>query len=165
MRISHRIELPGDLARVYAMLINADYQRMRAERSGSVDHDFVLDETPEAHIAVSRRRMPTDGISDVFRGFVGRTVDLVETSRWGLTDRTDFREAAYTFEVEGTPVTMVGAVHLKAVGSGTTHTLEGDLKAHLPLFSSRIEQAVGLLIEEGVALEEEIGREWLTSHP
>lgn len=165
MRITHRIEHPGSLARVYAMLNDPEYQRQRAERSGSLEHNFVLDETPEAHIGISRRRMSTQDFPDAFRGFVGKTIDLVETIRWGLKERDDFREGAYTFEVEGTPVTMVGGVHLTQIENGTAHVLDGELKAHLPLFSSRIEKAIQPLIEDGVELEDALGREWLAAHP
>lgn len=161
MRITERIEHAADPSRVYAMLVDTDYQHERCRRSGSTEHEVTLEETPQGLIVVTRRRMPTDDFPDTFKGLVGSSLDVVESTQWGSADEDGTREAAYTLDVEGTPVDMVGGVHLAPGGAGTVHTVDGELKAHVPLLGSRIEEAVGPVVARAFALEDTLGREWL----
>jgi hypothetical protein len=56
---------------------------------------------------------------------------------------------------------MTGGIHLTPGGAGTVHLVDGELKAHVPLFGARIEEAVKPVVTRAVALEESLGREWL----
>jgi Protein of unknown function (DUF2505) len=161
MRITERIEHAADPARVYAMLVDTDYQHERCRRSGSTEHEVTLEETPSGLVVVTRRRMPTDDLPDPFAGFVGAHVDVVETTQWGGADDDGARQAAYTLDVDGTPVDLVGGVHLAPGGVGTVHTVDGELRAHVPLLGSRIEDAVAPVVTRALELEQELGREWL----
>ena len=161
MRITERIEHTADPTRVYAMLVDADYQHERCRRSGSTEHEVTLEEVPDGLIVVTRRRMTTEGFPDAVKGFVGSSLAVVETMQWGPADEDGTRQAAYTLDVEGTPVEMTGGIHLTPGGAGTVHLVDGELKAHVPLFGARIEEAVKPVITRAVALEESLGREWL----
>ncbi|MBA2696076.1 MAG: DUF2505 domain-containing protein [Ornithinimicrobium sp.] len=161
MRITERIEHSATPDQVHAMLVDPAFQEERCRRSGSLHHDVEVEATGEGSIVVTRREMPTDDLPDVAKRFVGSTLHLVETMRWGNSDVEGDWEAAYTLDVESTPVSMVGGIHLLPDGPGTVHSVDGELSAHVPLVGGRIERAVRPLVVSALELEARLSREWL----
>ncbi len=164
MRITERIEHSATPEQVHAMLIDPAFQEERCRRSGSLHHEVEVEVTDEGPIVVTRRQMPTQDLPDVAKRFVGSTLELVETVRWGSSDAEGDWEAAYTLQVESTPVSMVGGIHLWPDGAGTVHAVDGELSAHVPLVGGRIERAVQPLIATAWELETRLSQEWLASH-
>ncbi len=181
MRITEKLHHAAGVEEVFAMLTDRRFQELRCERSGSVEHEVTIEE-PVGHedldvaggadgpTVVTRRRMTTDEFPDVAKKLIGHTIDIIETTRWGATASDGTREAAYTLSVEGTPVTVVGGVHLRpsaevAAGGGygpvTTHTVDGELNAHMPFIGAKVERAVGPFVTRAIELEAQLGREWL----
>jgi len=182
MRITEKLHHAAGVEEVFAMLSNQAFQELRCERSGSVEHEVTI-EQPVDHgggaygdgdadgpTVVTRRRMTTDEFPDFAKKLIGHTVDLIETTRWGATASDGTREAAYTLNVEGTPVNVVGGVHLRpsaevAAGGGqgavTTHTVDGELNAHIPFIGAKVERAVRPFVTRAIELEAQLGREWL----
>lgn len=190
MRITEKLHHHASVEEVFAMLRDPAFQELRCERSGSVEHEVTIEEPvgPQTlghdngfnsdngeHGAtgptvVTRRRMTTDEFPDFAKRLIGHTVDIIETTRWGAAASDGTREAAYTLSVEGTPVNVVGGVHLRpsaevAAGGGrgavTTHTVDGELNAHMPFVGAKIERAVGPFVTKAIELEAQLGREWL----
>lgn len=164
MRISERIEHDATPERVHAMLIDPAFQEERCRRSGSLHHEVEVEVTDEGPIVVTRRQLPTEDLPEVAKRFVGSTLELVETVRWGSSDADGDWEAGYTLDVESTPVSMVGGIHLWPDGAGTVHAVDGELSAHVPLLGNRIERAVHPLIATALDLEARLSREWLAAH-
>lgn len=181
MRITEKLHHAADVHEVFAMLIDPGFQELRCERSGSLEHEVTIEDPVDGAasgpaggeagpIVVTRRRMATDEFPDFAQKLIGHTIDIVETTRWGAAASDGTREAAYTLNVEGTPVTVVGGVHLRPsseVAAGgeqgpvTTHTVDGELNAHMPFIGAKVERAVGPLITKAIDLEAQLGREWL----
>lgn len=164
MRITDRIEHSATPEQVHAMLVDPDFQRARCQGSGSLEHDVAVEPTDEGPIVITRRKMPTDDLPDVAKGFVGRTLTLVETMRWGTADDDGDWEAGYSLDIEGTPVSVVGGIHLRPEGSGTVQTVDGELSAHVPLLGRRIERAVHPVILEALEQDARLSRDWLAAH-
>ncbi len=181
MRITEKLHHEAAVEEVFAMLSDPAFQELRCERSGSLEHEITIEEAV-AHedgdydvdasgpTIVTRRRMATDEFPDFAKKLIGHTIDIIETTRWGAAASDGTREAAYTLSVEGTPVNVVGGVHLRpssevfAGGGGgpvTTHTVDGELNAHLPFIGTKIERAVGPFVTKAIELEAQLGREWL----
>lgn len=160
MRITERTEHSASPDRIHAMLIDPAFQEERCRRGGSLHHDVEVETTDEGPVVVTRRQMPTDELPDVAKRFVGSTLNMVETMRWGNSDVEGGWEAAYTLDVEGTPVSMVGGIHLLPDAAGTVHSVDGELSAHVPLLGSRIERAVHPLVISALELESRLIREW-----
>ncbi len=164
MRISETVEHAADPERVLEMLCSSDYQDLKCERSGSLEHEVVIEVEEEATTVVTRRRLPTDGFPDFARSFVGEAVDVIETQRWGPEQEDGGRTAVLTVELPRTPVHLTGSVRLEPSENGTLQTVEGELKARVPLLGGRIEQAVAPVISSAVRLEAAVGRDWLRQH-
>lgn len=164
MRITERIVHPATPDRVYAMVVDLDYQHQRCERSGALSHEVALEQEADSLTVVTRRQMPTTQLPDAFRSLVGQHVDLVETTRWGPADSDGTREGALQLDVEGTPLSMVGGIHLRPTEDGTTYTVDGDLRAHVPLIGGRIERAAAPMVAHALQIEQEVGARWLATH-
>lgn len=174
MRISEKLHHDASVEEVFAMLSNPAFQELRCARSGSVEHEVTIEEPVSEQDAgptvFTRRRMVTDEFPDFAKKLIGPTVDIIETTRWGVPASDGTREAAYTVTVEGTPVGVIGGVHLRqssevsvggAGGPVTTHTVDGELNAHMPFIGAKIERAVGPFLTQAIDLEAQLGREWL----
>lgn len=160
MRISETIEHAATPQEVFAMVTDPAYQELKCQRSGAVQHEVVVEVEADTTIVVTRRTMPTDGFPDFAKGFVGQTVDVVETQRWGEASADGSRQASLEVEISGTPVQFVGGVDLEPSAAGTLQQVDGELKAHVPLLGGRIEKAVAPILIRAVRLEGRVGTEW-----
>lgn len=165
MRITETVVHPVDVQRVFAMLCDVDYQTLRCERAGATDETVTVEQDGQATVVTTRRHVPSAGVPDFARAFVGPQLLLVETVRWGPADADGEREGAISLDVPGTPVRFLGGVHLRrgSVEGTTEQIVDGDLEANVPFVGRRIEAAVAPHIEEVVQLEKRVAQEWLAS--
>ncbi|SOC52457.1 DUF2505 domain-containing protein [Ornithinimicrobium cerasi] len=166
MRITETVVHPVDVHRTYAMLVDPAYQTLRCERAGATDETVTVEEQDGATVVTTRRHLPTTGVPDFARAFVGPQLLIVETLRWGPADEDGEREGAMSLDVPGTPVRFLGGVHLRrGPQEGTTEqVVDGDLEANVPFLGRRIEAAVAPQIHEVVQLEKQVAQEWLAAH-
>lgn len=165
MRITETVVHPTDPLGTFEMLTDPGYQELRCERSGATDQTVTVETDDGATVVTTRRHLPSDGVPDFARAFVGPQLLLVETVRWGDADEDGEREGAMSLDLPGLPVSFTGGVHLRrGSAEGTTeHVVDGDLEANVPFLGHRIEQAVAPRISEIVALEEQAATEWLAA--
>lgn len=166
MRISETVVHPASPERSFAMMCDPTYQEMRCRRSGATDQTVTVERDGQATVVTVRRHLPSDGVPDFARAFVGPQILLVETVRWGAADADGEREGAMSLDMPGLPVSFTGGVHLRVgAAPGTTeHVVEGDLEANVPFLGRRIEEAVAPRISEVVQVEGDLAREWLATH-
>lgn len=163
MRITETVEHAASPEQVFAAFCDEDYQVLKCERSGSLEHDVVIEVEHGQTVVVTRRQLPTKDFPDFVRGFVGDRVEVVETQRWGGPGEDGAREGSLNVEIPGTPVHLTGGVHLRPGGEGTVQTVDGELKANVPLLGGRIEKAVAPVLVRAVRLEGKVVRDWLTA--
>lgn len=166
MRIHETIEHAASPEQVFEMICTAEYQELKCERSGALEHEVAIEVEQDARTIVTRRRMPTEGFPDIARKFVGDAVDVVETQVWGLApDEQGGRTASLHVEIPRTPVTLSGSVWLAPGGAGTEHTVEGELRANVPFIGSKIEESVAPVLASALRLEATVGAQWLQEPP
>lgn len=168
MRITETVVHAADPQRTYEMLTDHDYQVARCERTGATDQTVTVDHDNEGTTTVTtQRHVPSDGVPDMAKAFVGPTLLLVETVRWGPPDADGEREGAMSLELPGLPVSFTGGVHLRRGDQPgtTTHVVDGDLEARIPLLGRRIEALVSEQIGTMVQVEAEVAARWLADHP
>lgn len=165
MRISETVVHPTDPWATFEMLTDPGYQELRCRRSGATDQSVQVETEDAATVVTTRRHLPSDGVPDFARAFVGPTLLLVETVRWGRADEDGEREAAMSLELPGLPVSFTGGTHLRRgeQEGSTLQVVDGDLEARIPLMGHRIEQAVATRISHIMHLEQEAAREWLAA--
>lgn len=164
MRINETVQHPADATRVYVMLTDRGYQELRCARAGALDHEVHIEPGAAGAVVTTRRWTPTDEFPDFARRFVGDRIQVVETVRWGPADQLGDRTATMELEIPGVPVSFTGTVTLRGTQAGSTqHTVDGELKANVPLLGARIEQAIAPQITEIARLEATVARDWLAA--
>ena len=93
-------------------------------------------------VITTERVLPTDGLPDIARSFVGSTAHRSSRCRPGDRRRpTAPRTADLNLHVKGAPMTLKGTVRLSPTASGSVHELDGDLRAGVPLIGGKLEKA------------------------
>ena len=164
MRLSAEIRYDADPATVFAMLVDADFQERKCAATGALDHELEIEEYDDGGAAIrTSRTMPTDQVPDFIRTFVGQTLTVVQVDDWQPPAPDGSREGTVVVEIKGAPVRLAAAATLLADGAGSRQTIDGDLKASVPLIGGRIEKAVEPALQAAIRVEQREGRAWLAT--
>ena len=164
MRLSAEIRYDADPATVFGMLTDADFQERKCAATGALDHEVEIDEYDDGSAAIrTSRTMPTDQVPDFVRTFVGQTLRVVQVDDWQPAAPDGSRDGTAVVEIKGAPVRLAAAMTLQADGAGTRQTIDGDLKASVPLIGGRIEKAIEPALQAAIRVEQREGRGWLAA--
>ena len=162
MRIDGGFDYPGaKLADVFAMLTDPVFQRERCEATGALETTVDISGDPAAPIVKCRRRLATVGLPDFVRKVVGSSIEITDEVRW-RPETGPNREADVRLVIVGQPTKMAGELHVRDDGQRTQGALAAELKAGVPFLGTRIEKATAPLIIKAMAIEQTVGRQWLT---
>jgi hypothetical protein len=162
VRLSAQIRYDADPAQVFSMLVDPDFQEAKCQASGSVEHEVEVSVGPDGDAKViSRRTMPTERVPDYIKSLLGGSLRLLETQQWQPAAQDGSRTGSVIVQIEGAPVRFTGSMALAATDGGTLEPIEGELKASVPLFGARIEQAVQPAVMAAIRVEQRTGTAWL----
>jgi hypothetical protein len=146
---------------VFAMLTNETFIKRKTMAANAVRYDVSVQRTGDGAVIALTRVMPPD-VPDFVRRFVGETIDIKQVDSWGPAAPDGSRKGQIDLEMVGAPVTCKGQMAITPDGGGTTVTITGTLKAAIPLFGGRIEQAVLQGLMEVAKIEQRVGDEWIS---
>jgi hypothetical protein len=161
MRITDTITYDADPDTVYAMKTDPDFQERKCADAGALRHEVAVTPAGRGARVVTRRDLATDELPDFVKSIVGSSLSVTETYDWAAAAADGSRKAALTVEAAGAPVAMRGTVHLRPVGPATEMTIEGNLRASIPLLGGKIEKAAAPVFLKAIRSEHESGRRWL----
>ncbi len=166
MRLTDEIHYAADPDAVFAMLSDPDFQDRKCRATGAVEHTVEVLPDDEGGVTITTTRsLPTDQLPDFLRGLTGGTLTVVQTETWDPPDGDGGREGTIEVEISGAPVRMIGTLSLVPDGAGadvqTVETIDGDLKAKVPLIGGRIERAAEPAMRAAVRAERRTGTAWL----
>jgi hypothetical protein len=150
MRIERTYRYEGSVERVLAIVTDAALYDQAAVRSRALSHEVTVEPDSAGVRIVLRRSLPTDQVPSFAQGFVGASVDVVETTMWGAAN--DGRATGdFDVVIERTPVGFRGSMTLEPPGGVagmplTEQSIAGDLKAGVPLLGRKIEESLAPLI-------------------
>lgn len=163
MRVQADITYPADAATVAAMLADPGFVEEYCASTGAVSHRVDVSGDADTGFTVTTvRTMPTDRFPDVARRFVGATIDVRQVDTWRTAAGDGARQGSTEVEVLGAPVRLSGSLRLSPAGASTTQTLDGELKATVPLVGAKLERAAEPALMAGVRQQERVGGSWLT---
>lgn len=141
MKFTHRAEYPARPDAVFAVMSDQEFQDAKCD--ATTDGSWSADVTTRADrtVITTERHLPTDGLPDVAKSFVGATLTVVEVQTWGPPDEDGGRVADLNLHVKGAPMTLRGWIRLSPTDSGSVHELEAELRAGVPLIGGRLEKA------------------------
>jgi Protein of unknown function (DUF2505) len=164
VRLRAEIRYDADPAAVFAMLTDAAFQERKCAATGALESEVEIERFPDGGATIrTRRTLPTDQIPDFARSFVGRTVDIVQVDDFGPADAGGGREGSVIVEIKGAPVRFAGALTLDMSPAGTLETIDGDIKASVPLVGGRLERALEPALQAAIRVEQREGTAWLAT--
>lgn len=169
MRITERLEYPAAPHAVFTMLTDPAFQRQKLAESGAVggtEAQVSRDSAADTATIRTRREMPTENLPDYAKRIVGGALSIREVYEFGAADATGARRGTVEVTVDGAPIGLKGTAALDATPSGgSALTIDGDLKARIPLVGGKIESAAAPWVVNGMRAEERTARTWLTAPP
>src|SRR6185312_12007278 len=98
-----------------------------------------------------------DQLPDFLRGLTGGTLTVVQVETWDPRDGGGGRGGTIGVEIGGAPVRLSGTLSLALDGTGdgaqTVETIDGELRARVPLIGGRIEKAAEPAMRAAVRAE------------
>lgn len=163
MRVTAEIRYPASVATVFEMLTDQAFQDRKLGQTGALTWEVQVHKRDDGATIVSRRAMPTDQVPDAFKGVIGPQINIVQTETWGPAAADGSRSGTLDLELGGAPVRMQAALTLSGADGteGTLESVEGELKARVPLIGGKIERAVEPAVRAAIDAEQRIGRAWL----
>lgn len=166
MHLQVTVPVPTDPRTAGVMLADPAYVRAKVRASGAEEQ--VVDVAPGedgAFTVTTRRSLPTDQIPANVRAFVGSRLEVRQVEAWEPAAADGTRSGTVAVEIAGAPVRLTGTVALTATADGSGITYDGELKAHVPLFGSAVEEAAAKAVRSALMAEEAVAREWVASGP
>jgi hypothetical protein len=162
MRITETIDYAAPPDAVFAMITDEAFQERKCVEAGAMRHDVAVAQNGSGARVVTNRDLPTDDLPDFAKSLVGGRLAITETYDWGGAAADGARDGSLTVEVAGAPVALRARVRLVPAGSGTAITIDGDLKASIPIFGGKVEKAAAPAVVDAIRSEERTGSRWLT---
>ncbi|HSU74452.1 MAG TPA: DUF2505 domain-containing protein [Terrabacter sp.] len=164
MKISETMTYAAPPETVYAMVTDPAFQERKCVEAGARKHEVAVTPAGDGARVVTRRELPADGLPDFAKSIVGPTLSVTETYEWGAAAADGARSGTLVVEVAGAPVAMRSTTKLAPTSGGTSITVEGDLKASIPLFGAKVEKAAAPAVVDAIRAERKTGTAWIAEH-
>ncbi|GAB2676061.1 DUF2505 domain-containing protein [Thalassiella azotivora] len=163
MRIQEQVRYPATPDAVAAALADPRFSDRVTELMGASEGSVDVDGDPAGPFTVTTvRRLPTDDFPDVARSFVGATVQVRQVDAWAAPAPDGSRAGTISVEIVGAPLRLTGTLHLAPDGDSTVQSVDGDLKASVPLLGGKLERAAEPAVHGAIRQQIRAGREWLS---
>ena len=161
MRLTTREKLNGTVDEVHALLIDPAFQEAKCAADLHGVDAVVRGGGADGHRVHTERQLPSDGLPDMARSFVGDHLTIIEVLDWSALGPDGSRASMVDIHIKGAPLTVKGTVRLEPHGDQTLWLLEADLKANVPLIGGKLERAAAEPINAAIGIEIRLLREWL----
>ena len=162
MRLTTHEELDGTVDEVHALLIDPAFQEAKcAATTNNGVYTVKVGGGVDGHRVLTERQLPSDGLPDMARSFVGDHLTIIEVLDWVGPAADGSRTSAVDIHIKGAPLTVKGTIRLQPQGKRTVEVIEAELKANVPLIGGKLERAAADPINAAIGIEIELLREWL----
>jgi hypothetical protein len=161
MKLSQRDEYDADPATVFAMFTDEKFLLGKYEALGYPKYE-VLELVSSADGArIKTRRFAPANVPGFAKRLFGETTEMVQTDEWAA-ESGGVRSGTWTIDVPGKPVRAKGTIRLEPRGAGSLVSIDGELKASVPLIGGKLESWAGGEAMEALGKEYAFGVEWLS---
>jgi uncharacterized protein YndB with AHSA1/START domain len=150
----------ADPSTVFAMLTDEAFLTRKAEATGALRHEGSVNRDGDRATVRLLRVMPPE-VPDFVRRFIGDTIDLEQVDTWEPAGADGSRTGSIRISMGGAPVQLTGVMRLTPTETGSRTNTDAEIKAAIPLFGGKIEQAVHDALLQAAQIEESVGRAWL----
>ena len=164
MRITQTMDYAAAPEAVFAMMTSEEFQTQKCADAGALSQNVAVSLAGARARVVVGRDLPTDRFPDFAKSLVGQTLSTTETWEWDEPAAGGERRGRLTVEVKGTPLALRSTVVLVSNGAGSVVTIDGELKASIPLFGGKIEKASAPVVLGALRSEQRTGSHWIRTH-
>ena len=150
-----------DISDVFAAMCDTQYLEFLLTNSGGVDPEVeALDLSDDRWRITLDRALPAQ-VPSFLRAMVGDHITVREQREWGAAADDGSRTGVLTVTFDGAPARIDGTLALTPGDSGTCGlTVEGEVKASIPLVGGKVEEFARDQLLRFVAREEELAQHW-----
>jgi hypothetical protein len=150
----------ADPETVFAMLADEQFIVHKSTASGSLKVDASVAADGDGVLIHNNRVMPAK-VPGFVKRFLGDTIPLNETQTWGPAAADGSREAQFTLDFAGQPMSFGGTISLRPQDGGTAVETKGPIKCSVPFVGGRIEKFAAEWISKYLNKEQRVGAQWL----
>jgi Protein of unknown function (DUF2505) len=151
--------------RAFALMVNADFRREVCAATHALRCEVAIEERDDGSATVTVRRTQQADVPGFVKGFVGETIDVVQTERWSRPNAAGERTADLLIQIQGQPAQLTGTTTTTAAADGTRAMIRGDVKVSIPFLGKRVEPMIAEAILAASAKEQQIVDKWLGESP
>lgn len=161
VRLTAEIRYDAAPEQVFRMLCDQAFQRRKCAATGALRYEVDVVADGDGLSVSSVRELPTDTVPDFVRSFVGTSLTVRQVERWEPAGSDGSRVGTLQVQIESAPVGFTGRLRLGGGDAGSVETIDGELKASVPLVGGRIEKAAEPAIRAAIKAEQRTGTGWL----
>ena len=156
MKLKETFTYPDtDVESVYALISDPTFREDAVAAVGGTDIEITIEPSDGGHTVTVIQTQPAQ-VPDFVKKFVGDSVKVKQTERWGGPDVDGSRSADVKFSVIGQPAEMLARVELSGEGD-VSFVVDGDLKVNVPFIGRRIEPEIAKIISASLRSDVEQG--------
>jgi hypothetical protein len=154
MRLVSHFDFPAPAHRVAELLGDEDVIKAAATSLDSTDARVTVSGSPQDRFTVAvRRSLPVVVLPDALKPLMPRGMEIRQAAVWEPPTADGGRDGTVAAEVAGAPVEVTGAFRLVNTPTGSTMTCSAEIRASVPLFGRKIEQAALPVVREALEAE------------
>jgi Protein of unknown function (DUF2505) len=162
MKFHYEMTYRAPTPAVYRMLTDPQFQEQRAKAGNPEQAESSVVTTPDGDVIITVNRLLVVQLPGMLQRLTGDRVRILETQTWQHADPAAItRDGHLTAGVVGHPGGVEGTLHLAGAQSGTTFTVDADIKVNVPLVGGKIESFIAEMLTKLMTKEQELGRAWL----
>jgi Protein of unknown function (DUF2505) len=163
MKLSQRDEYDADPATVFAMFCDEKFLLGKYEALGYPQYEVLEVTASDSGARIKTRRHAPANVPGFAKRLFGETTEMVQTDEWG-PESAGVRDGTWKIDVPGKPMRAGGTIRLEPRGSGSLVSIDGELKASVPLIGGKLESWAGGEAKEALVKEYDFGTSWLAEH-
>jgi hypothetical protein len=141
VKFTYRAEYPVAPEAVFAVMREQSFQDAKCDATTTGRWSADITSAGDRTVVTTERLLPTDGLPDIARSFVGDTLTIIEVQTWGPPASDGSRTADLNLHVKGAPMTLKGSIRLSPAATGSVQDVEAELRAGVPLIGGKLEKA------------------------
>ncbi len=161
MNVRTEYQFKAKVDAVMAMYLDPEYQRKKLVDAGHKDVE-VLECGPDddGNLRIVTKRTVAVDVPGALKRILKPTNTVTQTDVWESNKRGP-RNGTWTVDIKGIPIHLSGTMHLATKGAGSVETIEGTLKASVPLVGGKLEKLAHSNFLEQTAQEQDFSTRWL----
>jgi hypothetical protein len=148
-------------AAVFAAFHDEKFVRAKYEALRYPEFDVLECSGDESGAVIKTRRLVPANVPGFAKKLFGDTTEMIQTDTWGAVGADGVRSGTWTIDVPGKPVSVKGTITLAPDGDGAVVTIDGEMKANVPLIGGKLEKFAGEEAEKTLVDEYEFAKDWL----